>query len=376
MCINKHQYLFLSQLPFNKQKQHSKVNKHINKQTEQDDMKKVLACGMMAALLSTTHAGRKHHGPKHHTRKHYRPARRLQLDQVHETQDVVFNYESEPHNMGSSEFIAFASFKHNEHGKCNNDKIGVYFDIDVLDVLPQEIPDMESANNLHNTDDCTTPSPTVATLCCGEELEINYKDFITRKHHRQDTKFNHLWLNYEPVGHGPIGVYDVPHWDFHFYLIDSETREESNPAECLSDLCRDGDDNLLNAHVDCDVLARCEQEESDSAYWPGGNDGDWACFACFPGMGYHCASVSAASELFAQTTTFDDTMFFTRWDGELNSFEPMITVESFKVLNEGLKGEKSVYFETPERFHSGKGCYPTKFTYGCGQETEFGDDKC
>ncbi|HET7831543.1 MAG TPA: hypothetical protein VFK88_01120 [Gallionella sp.] len=38
--------------------------------------------------------------------------------------------------------------------------------------------------------------------------------------------YTHLVLNWNPYGHVPPGVYDVPHFDFHFYIIDPEQREK------------------------------------------------------------------------------------------------------------------------------------------------------
>jgi hypothetical protein len=39
------------------------------------------------------------------------------------------------------------------------------------------------------------------------------------------TGFNHIGLNWNPKGHDPEGVYNVPHFDFHFYLISPAERE-------------------------------------------------------------------------------------------------------------------------------------------------------
>lgn len=33
------------------------------------------------------------------------------------------------------------------------------------------------------------------------------------------TPFNHIAINWEPAGHEPPGIYDVPHFDMHFYKI-------------------------------------------------------------------------------------------------------------------------------------------------------------
>jgi hypothetical protein len=39
------------------------------------------------------------------------------------------------------------------------------------------------------------------------------------------TVVNHVVIDWESAGHPPPHVYDVPHFDFHFYFIDSTTRE-------------------------------------------------------------------------------------------------------------------------------------------------------
>ena len=36
--------------------------------------------------------------------------------------------------------------------------------------------------------------------------------------------FKHQVTNYNPEGHGPPGVYSVPHFDFHFYMVGNDLR--------------------------------------------------------------------------------------------------------------------------------------------------------
>jgi hypothetical protein len=55
--------------------------------------------------------------------------------------------------------------------------------------------------------------------------------------------FTHIALNWNPFGHAPDGVYDKPHFDFHFYMMDESTRQKiaaddanfakAPPAECV-----------------------------------------------------------------------------------------------------------------------------------------------
>lgn len=46
-----------------------------------------------------------------------------------------------------------------------------------------------------------------------------------------ETGYTHVYLNWNPNGHAPSGIYDVPHFDVHFYLISSEERERITPTE-------------------------------------------------------------------------------------------------------------------------------------------------
>jgi Hypothetical protein TTHB210 len=41
----------------------------------------------------------------------------------------------------------------------------------------------------------------------------------------KDQLFDHIGLNWNPRGHMPSGVYTVPHFDVHFYLIDRDERD-------------------------------------------------------------------------------------------------------------------------------------------------------
>ncbi|HEX8524311.1 MAG TPA: DUF5602 domain-containing protein [Tepidisphaeraceae bacterium] len=50
--------------------------------------------------------------------------------------------------------------------------------------------------------------------------------------------YDHVVINWNPRGHEPVGVYDVPHFDFHFYMINQEERHtitgkpEDKAREC------------------------------------------------------------------------------------------------------------------------------------------------
>lgn len=46
------------------------------------------------------------------------------------------------------------------------------------------------------------------------------------------TPFKNITINWEPHGHVPAGVYDSPHFDFHFYLTSDIERKQITPGPC------------------------------------------------------------------------------------------------------------------------------------------------
>jgi len=45
------------------------------------------------------------------------------------------------------------------------------------------------------------------------------------------TAFQDLAIDWNPQGHPPPGIYDVPHFDFHFYMVDAATRATISPND-------------------------------------------------------------------------------------------------------------------------------------------------
>lgn len=74
--------------------------------------------------------------------------------------------------------------------------IGVTFDENALKGLPAELP-------------------------AGQE---NVEYTLALPPEAADTVFNHVGVNWNPHGHEPSKIYDVGHFDFHFYLISPAER--------------------------------------------------------------------------------------------------------------------------------------------------------
>ena len=112
--------------------------------------------------------------------------------------------------------------------------------------------------------------------------------------------FNHVGLNWNPKGHIPNGIYNVPHFDVHFYTISPEERRRitarGDDLEVIRKVPATG--NLPDGYVFAP-----ESEE--------------------PGMGGHWVDpVSHEFHGQAFTTTF----LYGTYDGEIIFYEPMITM--------------------------------------------------
>jgi len=45
------------------------------------------------------------------------------------------------------------------------------------------------------------------------------------------TQYQVIGLNWNPTGHPPAGIYTVPHFDFHFYMISLAAKDSINPVD-------------------------------------------------------------------------------------------------------------------------------------------------
>lgn len=70
---------------------------------------------------------------------------------------------------------------------------------------------------LQGLPDCDAKTPP-KTCCEGPEYELSLPKELTIPPYKQ------VVINWNPCGHEPVGVYDVPHFDFHFYTITKDER--------------------------------------------------------------------------------------------------------------------------------------------------------
>jgi hypothetical protein len=148
-------------------------------------------------------------------------------------------------------------------------------------------------------------------------------NFVLKFHPKADaTPFKHVWLNWNPNGHPPAGVYTVPHFDLHYYMVESDERE---------------------TYLDSVKL----EASPAAAYVPVNHLG----VDPIPAMGKHFVDL-ASPELNGQQ--FTQTFIFGSYDSNLIFWEPMITLAFLKNTN---SFERTI--PQPAKFQK-SGYYPTK----------------
>ncbi|MBR9788355.1 MAG: hypothetical protein GYB40_10505 [Vibrionaceae bacterium] len=143
------------------------------------------------------------------------------------------------------------------------------------------------------------------------------------------TGYRHIVIGWNPHGHIPVGVYDTPHFDFHFYVIDSSDRKKITAV---------GDD-LARAHK-----APPEQYMPIGYILPPGTE--------VPNMGAH--AINPQGDEFTKQS-FTKTFIYGFYDGQMIFVEPMITKAYLET-----KPEMHSTIAVPNKYFS-PGYYPTSY---------------
>jgi hypothetical protein len=116
------------------------------------------------------------------------------------------------------------------------------------------------------------------------------------------TPFRFVELDWNPGGHEPPGIYDQPHFDFHFYTIDKNERNAIDPADPLF------------------------QKKTENVPAPEYMAKGYVApmMVAVPKMGLHWIDPTSP-ELNGQK--FTRTFIYGSWDGKAIFWEPMVTRE-------------------------------------------------
>lgn len=112
--------------------------------------------------------------------------------------------------------------------------------------------------------------------------------------------FNHASLNWQPNGHAPVGTFDKPHFDVHWYLLTVPERDAMTPAD---------------PQFGAKALVRPGAEFEAANYQ--------ADAFAIPRMGTHWTDRSAPEH---HGGTFTRSFIYGFYDGKLAFIEPMMTV--------------------------------------------------
>jgi len=143
------------------------------------------------------------------------------------------------------------------------------------------------------------------------------------------TGYRQIVIGWNPHGHIPAGVYDKPHFDFHFYVIDSVDRQKITAV---------GDD-LARAHK-----APPEQYMPTGYVLPPGTE--------VPNMGAH--AVNPQGDEFTNHS-FTKTFIYGFYDGHMIFVEPMITTAYLET-----KPDLHTNIAVPHKYSS-PAYYPTSY---------------
>jgi hypothetical protein len=163
----------------------------------------------------------------------------------------------------------------------------------------------------------------------GEDTSL-VLDFPRQARHMP---FQLMMLDWNPHGHEPAGIYDKPHFDFHFYIQDLEDIMQILPGPCFG--------------IACDVYDKARKPVPEQ-YLP---QGYIDVGSVVPYMGNHLIDPTSP-EFNGQP--FTRTWLYGVYDGEITFYEPMITRESLV-----SQPNQCVTLKLPQQYAQ-SGYYPTR----------------
>ena len=144
------------------------------------------------------------------------------------------------------------------------------------------------------------------------------------------TPFDHIGANWSAAGHPPPGIYTVPHFDLHFYMMTMEERLR------------------IPSYPEATAAFDLNPPEG---YLPGGYVKSPAGEAK---MGAHWMDVTSHE---FQGQPFTHTFVFGSYNGKVNFYEPMVTLAT---LQSGASIQKAI--RQPRHFNPQNTYYPTGYS--------------
>lgn len=212
--------------------------------------------------------------------------------------------------------------------------IGVVFRRGSLDGLPYHPPSAGLWCYDKDGDGTTDPH----TECAGGyEHALHLSPAFKRK---VDTPFTYVLSNWNPHGHNPEGVWNVPHFDIHFYVNDNAERLAIRPGPCP-------------VLVNCDDYKLGKILPPAKYVAPGYVDVD----ALEPAMGNHLIDPNSPE---FNGAPFTHTFLYGVWNGHITFYEPMVTLAWYEGLRKRTIKDRCFPITLPSAWER-KGWYPTAY---------------
>jgi hypothetical protein len=200
-------------------------------------------------------------------------------------------------SLGNGTVSSYAEFDRNGAPKA----IGIVFHAGALDALPTALADGHHCFD-RNQDGKIDPD----TECfASHERVIPLPSEAAR---RADIPFKWAGLNWNPHGHIPPGVYDLPHFDVHFYIEPIENIFAIKPGPCGPEF------------VNCDQFKIATRPPPSNYMHADFKNVE----AVAPAMGNHL--IDPTSPEF-NGKTFTRTWIYGVYDGRVTFYEEMLTRE-------------------------------------------------
>lgn len=210
--------------------------------------------------------------------------------------------------------------------------LGLEFTRSMLADLPYDPPfDGNNCYDINGDGELTFHMP--MPECAGGYQAILF--FPAKIVERAKLPFKWFLLNWNPTGHGPPHVYDVPHFDFHFYIMDYIDRNFIRPGPC-------------------GIVVNCDDFETATKPVPAGYlPPDYQDFqAVEPRMGNHLVDVTSPE---FTPAGFTRTFVYGSYNGQITYLEPMVTLAFLE-----SQPDECLPVKQPQAFKVA-GYYPMKY---------------
>ena len=212
--------------------------------------------------------------------------------------------------------------------------VGVVLSEDTLQGLPHDPPTDGTWCFDKDGDGSVDP---MAECANGYGSRLRLGDHFTRT---VDTPLKYTLINWNTHGHGPPDVYDLPHFDMHFYMQSDAERLKIRPGPCPELV--NCDDYELGKRLPAAKYRPADFKDMD---------------ALSPGMGNHLIDTTAPE---FHGAPFTHTFIYGTWNRDVTFYEPMITHKWLTAVADGSHESGCFPIKSPQAYQK-SGWYPTEY---------------